>query len=185
MTLFVGWILIANLANLAFSREGKNYWLIKTSTIQPLHLIAAKYIVSYLPTLAFCLVYLILASFIQSAPAGYLPYCAIVVALSIAGACGISLAYGTVGAKFDWDNPRRMQLAGSAGCMVVIVVTAYLIIDLLLYFLPVALWQLIGREMPPLAYGLGLVLGGIFALACVFIPLRLAVSRLKSIGENA
>src|SRR5512138_2742251 len=52
MSLFVGWMLLSRLAGMGFSHEGKNYWMLKVSPIHPGHLVAAKFLVAYLPTWA-------------------------------------------------------------------------------------------------------------------------------------
>ena len=183
LAIFVGWMLMFNLSTLAFSREGQNYWLLKTAPLRSWQLIASKYIVSYLPTLGFCMAYLLLAFAIQGMNWLYLPFCLGVVALSMAGATGISLAFGIAGANLDWDSPNRQRLSGSSGCLVVIAVWAYLLVDVLLFLLPPGLWQIFGGGAPLLAYGLGILLGGVLAAIAAVISLRLALPKLSLIGE--
>jgi len=67
MSLFVGWMLISRLAGMAFSSEGKNYWMVKASPVRPAHLLAAKFLVSYLPTLALGVVFMVAVSILQKA----------------------------------------------------------------------------------------------------------------------
>ena len=58
MSLFVGWMLLARLSGMAFSSEGKNYWLLKSAPVRASHLLVAKFLVAYLPTLALGLFFL-------------------------------------------------------------------------------------------------------------------------------
>lgn len=183
LAVFVGWILAANLASMAFSREGKNYWMIKTAPISARHLILSKYIVSIIPEIIFCMIYLVLAFLIRGAPWAYLPFSAAVVILIMAGASGIMLAFGIAGANLEWDRPNRQRLSGGTGCVMSLVVFAYFGVNLLLFILPVGVWQLIGGSMPAISYALGLLLGGIGAAAAAVIPLLMVGNRLERIGE--
>jgi len=184
LAIFVGWMVMFNLASLAFSREGRSYWLVKTAPLHPWHLMAGKFTVSYLPSAVFCMVYLVLAFAIRGANWVFFPFSALVVLLAMAGATGVSLAYGVAGANFDWDSPQRQRLSGSLGCMAFIAVLGFLALDLALFLVPPGLWQILTGEAPLLAYVLGLALGAAAAAAGIFIPLRLVVGRLQRIGEK-
>jgi hypothetical protein len=111
------------------------------------------------------------------------------VALSIAGATAIALAYGAAGANLEWDSPHRQRLRGAGGCLMVIVVSLFLLVDLALFLLPPGIWQILAAirgvriEAPLVAYLIGLLLGGAAALVGVFVPLRLVAPRLARIGE--
>jgi ABC-2 type transport system permease protein len=183
LAIFVGWMLLLNLSTLAFTREGRSYWMLKASPISPWQLIFSKYTVSYLPAAAFCLTYLVIAYFICRLDWVYFPYSAAVILLSIAGAAGIALAFGISGANLEWDSPQRMRLRGGAGCLVVIVVLAYLGLELVLFLLPPILWLFITGGAPWYAYAAGLFLGGIGAALGVILPLWMAYPRLARIGE--
>ncbi len=50
MSLFVGWMLLARLSGMAFSSEGRNYWMMKAAPLRPGHMLAAKFLVAYIPT---------------------------------------------------------------------------------------------------------------------------------------
>jgi ABC-2 type transport system permease protein len=183
LAIFVGWMLLLNLSSLAFTREGRSYWMIKASPIPPGQLIFSKYTVSYLPALAFCLAYLGLAFAIRQLDLVFLPFSILVVALSMAGATAISLTYGIAGANLDWDGPHRQRLTGSAGCMVFIVVSLYLLLEVVLFLLPPGLWQVLGGGAPWYAYAIGLALGSAGAVLGLALSMWVAFRRIGKIGE--
>jgi ABC-2 type transport system permease protein len=183
LAIFVGWILMLNLATLAFTREGRSYWLLKSAPIRPVHLLAGKFLISYLPALLFCLGYLVLAFFIRGIQWSFLPFSGTIVALSAAGSTGIGLAFGIAGAKLDWDNSARQRLRGASGCIVVIAIAGFLLVDLGLFLLPPIIWQIFMGSTPLFIYLLGLLLGGIAAGLGIILPLRFVLPRLAQIGE--
>lgn len=184
LAIFVGWMLLTNLAPLAFSREGKNYWILKSAPLSPINLMTGKYLISFVPTVVFCLTFLTLGFAIRGISWAYYPFCALVAALSIAGATGIALAFGAAGANLEWDSPQRQRLQGFTGCLMIIVVMGFLAFDLVLFFIPSAAWQFFTGSESLLPYLVGLVLGGSAAGIAAFLPLRLVINRLAQIGEN-
>lgn len=183
VAVFIGWMLMFNLSSMSFTREGKSYWMLKTSPVRPGHLLVGKFIVSYLPSITFTLIFLTVAFLLQGANWLFFPYCALVLALVIAGANGISLAFGTMAADLSWESPNRQRLRGGAGCAAVLIVMAFLAFDLALFLLPVALWQIFAGSAPFLAYLVGAVLGGAAAALVIFLSMQFAIPRLEQIGE--
>lgn len=183
LALFVGWMLMVNLSTLAFSREGRNYWLLKAAPIRPAYLLLSKFVVSYLPVVVFSLGYLLLGYVIRRIGFDSYLYGALIVALVMAGATGIALAFGVAGANLEWDSPQRQRLRGSTGCVVYILVTVFVVLELGLFLAPPILWQVISGSTPPLATLLGLALGGVVAVACAILPLWYVMPRLARIGE--
>ncbi len=182
ISLFVGWSLLSRLALMGFSQEGKNYWMLKSSPISPNHLILAKYLIAYLPSLLLGWLFLLIISVIQRASLIVLGYGLAVVALSIAGTAGLELAFGITGAKLDWEDPRKMQ-QGTSSCLGGIASMVYLGLTLVLFFGPPILIGIIG--LPEiLGQGIGLVTGGLLSLAAGFIPLFLVRGRVARIGES-
>lgn len=183
LAVFVGWMLMFNLSSMAFTREGKHFWMLKTSPVRPGHLLVGKFIVSYLPSIAFTFIYLTVAFLLQGVNWLFFPFCVIVLALVIAGANGISLSFGASAADLSWDSPNRQKLRGGAGCAAVLIVMAFLGFDLVLFLLPVALWQILTGSAPFLAYLVGVALGGAAAALAVYLGLQFAIPRLARIGE--
>ncbi len=189
LAIFVGWMLMMNLASLSFTREGKSYWLLKSAPIRPWHLLGAKFIVSYLPAVIFSLVFLLISFALRGINFAMLPFSALVIIFTVAGATAISLAFGVAGANLEWDSPQRQRLSGSAGCLMFVAVSAATLINLALFLAPPIIWQIVSAVQglpgtpPLLSYILGLLLGGGAAVAVAFITLRLALPRMARIGE--
>ncbi len=184
MTVFISWMLLTNLAPLAFSREGRNYWILKTTPIRPLQLASAKYLASFLPCMAIGLIFLIFGFAIQGVAWALFPFSAAVVTLCLAGATGIALAFGIAGANLEWDSPHRQRLSGLTGCVMIIAVIGFLGIDLGLFLLPVAAWQIFNSAASWPAYLIGLALGGAASVAAAILPVALVLPRLARIGDK-
>jgi ABC-2 type transport system permease protein len=181
-SLFVGWSLISRLGMIGFSQEGKNYWILKTSPIGPIQLLAAKFLVAYLPGLFLGSLFMLVISLIRSTSVSMLLFGLAVVALSIIGAAGVNVAFGVVGVNLTWDDPRRMS-SGLAGCVSVPASMLYMGVVVMLFFGPPVLLPALG--LPEWAGQLiGLALGATFSLACAAIALGLVRNRVPRIGES-
>jgi ABC-2 type transport system permease protein len=182
LALFVSWSLQSRLALMGFSQEGKNYWILKSAPISSRRLIAAKFLVAYLPALVIGWVFMLVVSLLQHTPLGVLIFGLIVVAVSITGVAGINLSFGIAGVNLTWEDPRRMN-SGFSGCLSIIASLGYLVVDATLFIGPSILLAVFGG--PALAgEAIGLVLGVAFSLACAVIPLSLTSARVARIGEN-
>jgi ABC-2 type transport system permease protein len=181
ISLFVGWSLMSRLAMMSFSQEGKHYWLLKTAPVSANRLLAAKFMVAYLPTLALGWGFLLAISLVQGASLASLLFGMPVVALCIAGGVGISLAFGVTGVNLEWDDPRQM-VRGTTGCIGLVVSAGGMLVFLALFFGPPIGFVLLG--WPETAGQLiGLALGGAAGLACAVLPPWLVRDRVPRIGE--
>jgi hypothetical protein len=182
ISLFVGWTLASRLAGIGFSQEGKNYWILKAAPVRAGHLLAAKFLVSYLPTLALGLLFLIVISILQGfSPAGF-AYSLAIVALTLAGVNGILVGSGVAGANLNWDDPRKMN-AGSMGCLGQLVAMIYLGVSFILFVGP--LFVVSALQLPPMyGYLTGLIIGIVANLACALLPLMLVRKRVERLGEQ-
>jgi ABC-2 type transport system permease protein len=180
MSLFVGWILIIRLAGMAFSSEGKNYWILKSSPVRTAHLLVAKFLVAFLPAFGLGLIFLVLIALVQKmTPVNFL-YSLLAVVMCLAGMTGLLLGFGAAGARFDWDDPRKMN-AGSTGCLGQIITAVFLPLAFGLFIGP--LW-LVSFFHWPLAFGYlagGIVGIAVTALAALLSPwlVRKKVERLN------
>ena len=138
ISLLVGWSLISRLGLIGFSQEGKNYWMLKTAPVQASRMLAAKFIVAYLPGLVVGLIFMLIISLIQSTSLSILFFGMGVVALSTIGAAGINVAFGVTGVNLTWEDPRRMS-SGWSGCFSMIVSFLYMGIAVSLFFGPAVL----------------------------------------------
>ncbi len=183
IAIFVGWIMLSRLGMMAFSHEGRSYWLIKTAPVTSARLMLAKALTAYLPTLAISELFLVASSLLQGSSAGAILFGILVVALALAGAVGVNLAFGVVGANLEWDDPRHM-VRGSVGCMGSFAGMAYMGLAAVLFLGPAMLVPALGGSA---AVGevIGLVAGGLLALVCAWLPPYLMLGRVKRIGEAA
>ena len=181
LALFIGWMLVASLAGLGFSVEGRSYWMLKSAPISSRQLLASKFLVGYLPPLALCTIYLVVLQVIKGSSVASAIISLLAVALSLAGLTGIFLAFGTYGAKFDWDNPA--QINQSMGCVSSLVSALFMAVCFGLFIVPAIVAALLGL---PVIVGqlLGLLLGGAANVAAILIPLGMVERRVASLGEG-
>ncbi|MBI5298205.1 MAG: hypothetical protein HY869_22230 [Chloroflexi bacterium] len=182
MSLFVGWTLLSRLAGMGFSQEGKSYWMLKVAPVRSSQLLAAKFLVAYLPTIGLGLIFLVGISLIQGMSAVDFLYGLAAMLLCQAGMAGILLAFGAAGANFTWDDPRKIN-AGGMGCLGQIITMLFLPVSFFLFIAPLGLVNFLHL---PLVYGylLGLLVGGSVSLACVIGPLWLVRKRVERLGEG-
>lgn len=180
LALFLGWMLAARLAGLGFSHEGKNYWMLKTAPVSPRQLLTAKFLTGYLPSLLICAVYVLILQLLKGAGPLSMIISLAAVALTLAGINGIYLAFGTRGAKFDWETPQ--QMGGVVGCLGTLAGMLFVPVCFGLFIVPALL---AGFFNIPLLVGqlTGLLLGGTASLAAAFIPLAWVEKRVASLGE--
>jgi ABC-2 type transport system permease protein len=182
MSLFVGWMLLVRLSGMAFSAEGKNYWILKSSPVQARYLLTAKYLVAYLPTLALGAVFMVAVSIMQKASLVVFLYGLLASAMCLAGMNGILLAFGVAGANFNWTDPRRMN-AGAIGCLGQFLTSLFLPTSFSFFVGPVILVSVLNW---PQIYGYlaGAIVGVAVSLVCAILPPRLVRKRVEHLAEN-
>ena len=182
IALFVGWILLNRLAGMAFSQEGKNYWILKASPLRAADLLSAKFLVSYLPALALGGVFLVVISLAQGISALGFLYSLLAVALSMAGMNGIMIGFGAAGANLNWDDPRKMN-AGSLGCLGQVITMLALPLLFGLFIAPLGL-AVAFRISQVYGYLIGAFLGSGASLACAILPLKLVEKKVRHLDEQ-
>jgi ABC-2 type transport system permease protein len=181
VAIFVGFSLLIRLGMMGFSQEGKAYWLLKTAPVSSARLLAAKYLVAYVPTLILSWAFLLIPTFLQRGGISLLPFGLLVLALCIAGGAGIALAIGVAGANLDWDDPRRM-VSATTGCLGPLVCAFYMFVSLALFLGPPIVSGPLGWS-ETLGRLIGLGLGGALSLACATIPIWVVRDRVPRIGN--
>lgn len=182
MSLFVGWTLLSRLAGMGFSQEGKSYWMLKVAPVRSSQLLAAKFLVAYLPTVGLGLIFLTGIALIQGMSIVDFLYGLVAMLLCQAGMAGILLAFGAAGANFTWDDPRKIN-AGGMGCLGQIITMLFLPVSFFLFIAPLGLANFLNL---PTIYGylLGLLVGGSVSLACTILPPWLVSQRVERLGEG-
>jgi ABC-2 type transport system permease protein len=181
LAIFIGWMLLQRLGGMGFSQEGKNYWMLKASPVSARQLLGAKYLVAYLPALAFSTLFVSVVSILQHIAVGQAIYSWLAVALCLAGMAGIQVSFGAAGANFTWEDPRKMN-AGNLGCLGMILTALYVPINLGLFLGPLFLAAVLGVR-GEFAYLAGMALGGGLGLLCAILPPRLVEGRVNQLGE--
>ena len=182
MALFVGWMLLSRLASIGFSQEGKSFWMLKASPLRAGDLLSAKFLVSYLPSLALGGAFLIVISLVRGGSITVFLYSLLAVVLSLAGMNGVMTAFGAAGANFNWDDPRKMN-AGSLGCLGQFVTMLILPVSMGLFIAPLGL--VIAFQVPQVyGYLAGMVLGVGVNLLCAILPLKLVEKKVQHLGEG-
>lgn len=181
ISMFISWSLLSRLAGMSFSLEGSQYWLLKSAPVSSLRLVSGKFLVAYLPTLALSWTFLLITSLLQQASLDALAYSLVVVAFSVAGVAGLNLAFGVVGANFEWEDPRRIS-QGALGCLGALASGICLLICLLFFFGPTVLFDIIGS---PTSIGrlIGLLLGSAVSLSLMIVPIWLVRQRIPRLAE--
>lgn len=182
IALFVGWTLVGRLASMGIAQEGKSYWILQAAPVRPSELLGAKFTTAFLPGLVVGWLLLLLVSLMQQVPFEIVWFSFVVVALCLAGTTGINLAFGVTGANLQWSDPRQM-IRTSSGCLGTVASLLFLAVCLFFFLAPPFFAGLTG--LPALAgqFG-GLVLGGLFSLACALVPLRLVRGELARLGDE-
>lgn len=182
IALFVGWMLLMRLALIGFSQEGKNYWIVKAAPVNPRRLLAAKFLVAFLPSTGLGWIFLLATSLLRHANILTTVYGLIVVTSTFAGLTGVLLAFGVYGANFEWNDPRQM-IRSNAGCFGSLTGMVYIFLSGGLFYAPSIIGQVVHL---PAAVGIltGLVVGGILSLVCAYIPLQLVYQRVERLGEG-
>ena len=106
----------------------------------------------------------------------------VVIVFGLAGAAGVSLAFGIANVNLKWEDPRRM-VRGTGGCLAMIVSMAYIAGILALFFGPPIIFSLVGWD-EILARMVGLALGIPASLLCAVLPPRLLMNKVALIGEE-
>ncbi len=182
ISLFVGWMLLSRLAGMSFSQEGRNFWMLKAAPVSPRQMLAAKFLVAYLPTLALGWFFLISVSLLQGLSPGQFAYSLLAVTICLAGLTGIQIGFGVAGANFKWDDPRRMN-AGGLGCLGQVVTMLFLPIGFGFFIGP--LFLALALQLPQTyGYLAGLLLGVGVNLGCAILPPKLMEKRVERLGEN-
>jgi ABC-2 type transport system permease protein len=181
ISLFVSWMLIARLAGIGFSQEGRSYWLLKTAPINASTMLAAKFLVAFLPATLLGWLFLLVMAALRAHGFDSLWFSMLVVALNIAGNTGLNLMFGVLGANLEWDDPRHM-MRSSVGCLGSLASFIYFPISLLFFFGPPVGLALVG--VPVVAGQLiGLAIGGVVSLGFALIPLLSVRKRVDQLGE--
>jgi hypothetical protein len=146
------------------------------------HLLTAKFLMAYLPTLALGVIFMVAVSILQKASLAIFLYGLLATAMCQAGMNGILLAFGVAGANFNWTDPRRMN-AGAIGCLGQFLTALFLPLSFGMFIGPLLLVSIFNW---PQVYGylVGLLAGVAVSGTCAILPPWLVRKRVERLGEN-
>lgn len=181
MSLFVGWMLLNRLAGTGISREGKNYWVLKSAPLPAAYLLQAKFLVAYLPALALGWFFLLVVSLLQGITlAGFL-YGLLAVGMCLAGMTGILLGFDSANANLEWDDPRKITRARTS-CLSSIVTVAFIPVAFGAFIVPLVLAAVFHLPLM-LGYLAGFIIGASLCGLCVWLPLKMGSGKIATLGE--
>ncbi|MBI4926681.1 MAG: hypothetical protein HY835_02870 [Anaerolineae bacterium] len=180
LALFLGWMLVQNLAGIGFSQEGRSYWMLKSAPLGPRTLIMAKFLVAFLPAWLVCGIYVLVLQILKGASPLSMLITLLALGFILMGLTGIYLAFGIQGAKFNWDTVQQMNQA--VGCLGTLVGMAYVPVCFVLLAGPPAVVVILGW---PVLVGqlIGLLLGAAAGLGGAWIALSLVEKRVPMLNE--
>jgi hypothetical protein len=150
--------------------------------VLPEHLLAAKFIVAYLPALGLGWFFLIGISILQKISLVGFLYGMLAVAMCLAGMAGIQLGTGTAGARFQWEDPRKMN-SGNIGCLGSILTVIFVPVAFGLFIGP--LWITAAFQLPMVfGYAVGFILGVGMTMTCAILPLWLVRGKIAHLDEG-
>jgi hypothetical protein len=184
----------------AFSAEGRAHWIVKAAPISRNQVLAAKWLVAYVPYLAIGLSLVVLLEVARAvsdarlidAPLAtaltqawrpeLLLYGWFVVAVLGAGVIALTLALGTSRPNLRWDSPHEM-LTPDIGCLSLVLYLSYVLVAGPALALPLAVGQFPVIEHRPVLWALGLFVGLGVTAAVVAGAWRLALLELDRVGD--
>ncbi len=182
LAIFIGWNLEIRFGMGAFSLEGRQWWILKTSPISVRHLLWSKFLSGLVFPVVLGALYLLVAGVYQRITVGLLLYELAAFLLVMMALMGLMLAFGIWGANFEWSNPNQVQ-GGGMGCLAVLAgLFSMLVMGLVFVGGPFLAGQLGWPGL--LGYGASLGLGGLVCTVVGVVPLALAAPRVVHLGED-
>jgi ABC-2 type transport system permease protein len=167
----------------AFSLEGQYWWIVKTAPVRRTHVLSAKYLLTFLPSTALGIIFIVLLSFFSQRPIAGVIFDIVTLVIVLAGMSGLMLSFGIWTARFDWKDPREVQGGGSSGCLVTFASMLLIFFTLGVFQgLPILLVRFLELETFS-AYAIGAAAGSLICLAIGLVPLSIAAGRFDTLGE--
>ncbi len=193
-------MIMARFGLTAFSSEGRSYWIVKGSPVSGRQLLAAKFLVGYIPYLGLGLALLVflnvaravsdarlvaapwLAAVLSQLRPDMMLYGTLVMAVVGAGILSITLALGTARPNMRWDTPHEM-LTPDVGCLSLVLYGGYIFVAGSALGLPAAVSGFHMLANGQLFWLAGLVIGLGLTVLVVAGSFWLAAAELAAVGE--
>lgn len=146
---FVCLALANTIAGAGISREGRTFWLLKLAPISTWHILLGKLCLAYLPFPTVGSFFLVLLAVLrQTSFMAFMLSWALLLLVGLGSTC-ITLGLGAAFPRLDWENPQQ-QTTLLAGCLSLLIYTAYIVLMLLAVFgLPMLVEMLPGWSLMP------------------------------------
>jgi ABC-2 type transport system permease protein len=183
--LFTSMLVANQLALMAFSLEGRQYWQLKSAPLRARELLAAKFLYAYLPLVVLgTLMVLLLDVLLGAAWLDVLHGLAAVLLIG-AGLVALNLAVGVSGVRFDWDNPMHM-VRGWTGCVTQLLDGTFLVVSSGVFFAPLFVARVLGANVlvETAALLAGTLVGGALALGVTIVAWGYALQRVPGLNED-
>lgn len=184
--ILAGFVLASIAARFIFpgiSLEGRTLWLLRSSPLEMRQLLWSKFWVGTIPLLALALI-LVFATDVLLQVSGFMMAVSIfTITLMTFAIAGLALGFGALFPKFNTENAA--QIPTSFGGLVLMMASVVLIgVVIILEARPV--YQYLGARFmkldpDPIAMWLGFGGATLVCLAATFIPIRIAVRRMKEL----
>jgi ABC-2 type transport system permease protein len=184
--ILAGFVLASIAARFIFpgiSLEGRTLWLLRSSPLEMRQLLWSKFWVGTIPLLALALI-LVFATDVLLQVSGFMMAVSIfTITLMTFAIAGLALGFGALFPKFNTENAA--QIPTSFGGLVLMMASVVLIgVVIILEARPV--YQFLGARFmkldpDPMAMWLGFGGATLVCLAATFIPIRIAVQRMKEL----
>ena len=181
-----GFVLASIAARFIFpgiSLEGRTLWLLRSSPLEMRQLLWSKFWVGTLPLLILALV-LIFATNVLMQVSGFMMTVSIFTITMLTFAiAGLALGFGAMFPKFNTENAA--QIPTSFGGLV-LMMTSVVLIGIVIVLEARPVYQFVGARMlhlepDPSALWIGFGGATLVCLAATFIPIRIAVKRMKEL----
>jgi ABC-2 type transport system permease protein len=184
--ILAGFVLASIAARFIFpgiSLEGRTLWLLRSSPLEMRQLLWSKFWVGTLPLLALALVLVFATGILLEVSRFMMAVSVFTITLMTFAIAGLALGFGAMFPKFNTENAA--QIPTSFGGLILMMASIALIaIVIVLEARPV--YQYVGTQYlkeTPSVMGLWVGFGGaaVVCLAATFIPIRIAIRRMKEL----
>ncbi len=175
-------LVCVQVASTAISMEGKSWWILKIAPISGVELVRGKFLAAWLPFVVLSTVLLLGAAVWKGLSILGVLYGWFGIELLGAGMLAMSLGFGLVWPRLDWDNPKQMHSGLATFCSFVGEAVLGLIGGGLLS-LPVIL-QVVAPAWAPAGWIVGILGAAALTGGLALAILQLGLRRLPGIGEG-
>jgi ABC-2 type transport system permease protein len=166
-----------------FSLEGRRFWILGASPVNPEKILTSKFVLSFLYTLLIGEILILISSFMLEIPVPLIiVYVISIFGLSL-GLSGLAMGLGTIYPSFSEDNPSKI-VSGFGGTLNLILSLVLVVVIISAQFIPGFLYFIRGgTDLSEFYATATIIVFGIIivcTLACV-IPLSIGFQKLKTL----